>query len=787
MPPTTAQFTVDTHIFRELGELLVGRDSTALMELIKNAYDADATEVAVTASDLEHPNRARIVIQDDGYGMTSDQFRNGFLRIASRFKEGGTRRSVVYGRRYTGSKGIGRLAAHKLARLMAVTSVSEPPLSQSRKAIEARIDWQRIEDRETLAELTDEIALEEFLLREPHAVGTTITLERLRRAWAPDERTRFVAECRACQVPVILADALPRRLLPGPLLFTTPARRETSDEDPGFAIRLDGDFGEGDDYWTPLIDQTNWVLEVEAARGEPEVRYAIAPTATTQRGYPEVRRLEFRHPHPTPADGPFFQARVFLRDEQIRRNKALASWARQTSGIRVYLEGFRVLPYGEPDDDWLRINADTIRRSWEVHEAFDRMFDGAAAGPDNWQQFGSPNTAYTGAVFLTQANAPTLQVLVNREGFAANSAFNSLVTLMRLGVDLLTRTRAAGKFLELERRREATRQQRSEASSGAEASDNSGDSGDPRLPVPEPSQPAPPVHVPTLMEATAQVTKAVENARRILAENADPEAIRRHLDVARSAAATAAIAADRDRDAGSVFRVLASVGTQMASFVHEIRGLLGTAVAVHEAVDRLRKNPDIRGESRQRLNEVYASLGDLRQQIERQATYLIDVTAPDARRRRGRQKIAERFETATRLVQTAVDRREITLVNEIPLSAKSPPMFPAELTAVLSNLLTNAVKAAEVGGRIRAGTRDSGEGGTAVVIENTGTAVDLADAERWFLPFESTTTNVDATLGQGMGLGLTITRDILEQYGASIRFVPPSAGFATAIEIRFPE
>ncbi len=36
----TITFSVDTHVFRELGELLVGRDSTALLELIKNAYDA---------------------------------------------------------------------------------------------------------------------------------------------------------------------------------------------------------------------------------------------------------------------------------------------------------------------------------------------------------------------------------------------------------------------------------------------------------------------------------------------------------------------------------------------------------------------------------------------------------------------------------------------------------------------------------------------------------------------------------------------------------------------------
>ena len=40
-----AGFTVDTHLFVELGELLVRKDSTALVELVKNSYDADATKV----------------------------------------------------------------------------------------------------------------------------------------------------------------------------------------------------------------------------------------------------------------------------------------------------------------------------------------------------------------------------------------------------------------------------------------------------------------------------------------------------------------------------------------------------------------------------------------------------------------------------------------------------------------------------------------------------------------------------------------------------------------------
>src|SRR5258706_16329779 len=86
-------FSVDTHVFRELGELLVGRDSTALVELIKNSYDADATEVVVYGEALDDLERGFIVIADNGVGMNSRMFTDGFLRIAARTKDIGARRS----------------------------------------------------------------------------------------------------------------------------------------------------------------------------------------------------------------------------------------------------------------------------------------------------------------------------------------------------------------------------------------------------------------------------------------------------------------------------------------------------------------------------------------------------------------------------------------------------------------------------------------------------------------------------------------------------------------------
>ena len=194
----------------------------------------------------------------------------------------------------------------------------------------------------------------------------------------------------------------------------------------------------------------------------------------------------------------------------------------------------------------------------------------------------------------------------------------------------------------------------------------------------------------------------------------------------------------------------------------------------------------LRAIQRQRLRGTLAAAMDLKRALERHASYLMDVVTPDARRRRSRQRLAERFDAAVRLVQHQAERRRITIDNRIPADAKSPPMFPAELTTVFANLLTNAVKAAGTDGGVCASLTERNDQ-VLVRIQNTGMIVDLNDAERWFKPFESTTWEVDAVLGQGMGLGLPITRSVLANYGGTIGFVEPDGTYSTAVEVAFPK
>jgi signal transduction histidine kinase len=757
-----AKFTIDTHIFRELGELLVGRDSTALIELVKNAYDADATEVEVYGEMLDDINKGFIVIKDNGTGMAPEDFERGFLRIATRVKEEGARRSKKLQRRFTGEKGIGRLAAHKLASVLEVLSFPAPDNGLRKTyGVEARIDWENVEQADTLDELegTSAIAVTPVIIQPGDNSGTTITLRRLRRPWSGRERGRFLEEIQTFQPPEILTRPLPVGVVGGPLLFETPMICDQPDQEKAFEVKLEGNFESGDSYWTQLMETASWLLEIEAREGQ-EVRYCIAPTAQALKDIPGAERRSFSVQHPAPDTGPFFQARILLREGRAGGAQKVRHWVRSRSGISVYMEGFRVLPYGEPGNDWLSLDYDYTRRNRELKLMPDLPSDGIDSDEGLMHL---PNRSYFGAVFLTQQAASSLRLLINREGFVPTAGFTHLSDLIRTGIDLTTRTRAAARMnMRVERKLRRSNEAVSESSQrGVETS-----SAEPRAKM-----------------AAERLGNSAREARELLAKG-DITLARVAVDQVISEAKTIVDESEVLISERAMLHVLASVGTQAASFVHEINALVGMVQTFDGAMAHLREEATLTPVQRHKLAQLHSLVGDIRRGLERLASYLLDVTAADARRRRSRQSLSDRFEASRKLIAHAADRRSVTIINSIPVDLKSPPMFPAELVAVFSNLLTNAIKAAGTGGAIRA-FGESGEQGAIVTVENTGVSVNVAESERWFRPFESTTSEVDAILGQGMGLGLTITRNILEEYGCEIRFVRPSEGYQTALEIKF--
>ncbi len=108
----------------QLGEQLIEDELVALLELIKNAYDADANNVDVVIdTDTVTPyGKGRIEIKDDGNGMIPSIVRNSFLRLSTSFKEE-EKSSIYYHRRVLGKKGIGRLSFQRLGNYITVETV----------------------------------------------------------------------------------------------------------------------------------------------------------------------------------------------------------------------------------------------------------------------------------------------------------------------------------------------------------------------------------------------------------------------------------------------------------------------------------------------------------------------------------------------------------------------------------------------------------------------------------------------------------------------------------------
>ena len=766
-----ARFTVDTHLFRELGELLVGRDSTALIELIKNAYDADATEITVYGEQLSDPSKGRILVADNGVGMNAVTFQNGFLRVASRLKEQGERRSILFKRRYTGAKGIGRLAAHKLARKLEIDSVSKgTELSSLHETLYAMIDWDEIELYETLDELdsVDAIHLETKRISDNARSGTTLVLSRLRRAWTKAELARFFTEVQSFDPPAFLREPLPRSVVDKPLLFDTPViRDQTNDiETSPFKVDLVGDFAAGEDYWALVAEMANWVLEIRTNPSKGHVEFAIAPTTKTLRISPQTERFHHSIPHPAPERGPHFHARILVREGSLKLTRDQRVWASNASGVRVYLEGFRVLPYGEPKDDWLSIDADYTRRPRQLEMLTDIGIGTRVADPDVGL-VRVPSNNFFGAVFLTQNGCPDMRILVNREGFVPEASFETLERLVRLGIDFLTRERAAASFERRQERRTDRRKSSREKGVSSSLEDLTHVTSES-------------TETPALSERILEATHLVKKAGEHLTGDAknDTNAAMRELDEAK-------VLAEDLISERTLLYVLASVGTQMAAFVHEVNALLASAQTIERTLETILAEDHQSLGERSRLRRTLSVATELKRGLERQASYLTDVVTVDARRRRSRQRLDERFESAVRLVQHQAERLGIRIQNRIPPELKSPPMFPAEITAVFANLLTNALKAAGADGHILA-LGFSRNDRAWIRIQNTGIAVKLDDSERWFKPFQSTTSEVNPVLGQGMGLGLTITRNLLENYGAFVRFVRPDSPFATAVEVSLP-
>jgi signal transduction histidine kinase len=124
--------------------------------------------------------------------------------------------------------------------------------------------------------------------------------------------------------------------------------------------------------------------------------------------------------------------------------------------------------------------------------------------------------------------------------------------------------------------------------------------------------------------------------------------------------------------------------------------------------------------------------------------------------------VKEMIEEMTVLLRDEADRHAITICSEPESDTPSILVNPVQLQQVFMNLMLNAIEAMkDTGGDLTIRSRVIPEGGLFISISDTGIGLPTGSAEQVFEPFHT-------TKPQGTGMGLTITRSIVESYGGRV-------------------
>ncbi len=185
-------FKTSSGIKSIVGKDLITDKFVAIFELVKNSYDAGATQVTITF------DKDKITILDDGHGMSKDDLVNKWLNLAYSEKKEGTLSKKD--RVYVGSKGIGRFSADRLGSKLKITT----KVLEENHQHEVWVDWNRFD--ENLENLFEEISLDYNKNNLNASKGKTFTeieIFDLHEIWSHDDISKVKESLRRLKNPFI--------------------------------------------------------------------------------------------------------------------------------------------------------------------------------------------------------------------------------------------------------------------------------------------------------------------------------------------------------------------------------------------------------------------------------------------------------------------------------------------------------------------------------------------------------------------------------------------------------
>jgi signal transduction histidine kinase len=718
MTTKTLRLRPYARLLNMLGDQLIKNERIALIEIIKNAYDADASWVKVTFNnfngDFEAGIGATIVIEDDGIGMSRDILENHWVNPATPTKwiRKKKKPATDKGRVIQGEKGIGRFALLKLGRDITITTRPKDADQEYTLTLDlAQYGEHLVPDDGSplfLDELTvglREVTPAAFIKgetislgareieRKPH--GTRIQISHLTGAWSTAKVEKIYLDLARLQSAF---DVLPEPSLHGAPDFEVAIYRGQHFEP--FST----------EYQNRLSDVVadHSVLRVEQGRFSPadntfvfklnerDVSLQLADSELTGLG---VFRRYFKGgtlPRSLQC-GPFgFAFYVFDFSAEAKGPYILDDQDKElikNHRIYLYRDGIRVYPYGDPDDDWLQIDV--------------------ARGTIRASEFLS-NDQVVGFVQITQADNPQLSDKTSREGLIdKGEATSDFVFAIQLVLAWLRKKPYNDYRGKLQKAEDVEIFKQERVQSALERAAEMAAETDPKL--------------------AAQVTEAAnlyKVERRYLVQRAETT---EHL---------------------------AGVGLSVETASHDLMLAMQRVLTVVDALLIETRRPGALDKAylERELTMVRGSLSFIQSQMKD-----LRLLFRSTKQRRKDIHVVDILEKVHRLFKGALDKAQV----EVEIIPRGAPLVAKTTDAVLLqvflNLFDNALYWLQsVNGSRRLRIELNGDEGTLVFADN-GPGIRPEDAQYLFEPFYS------GKGDDGRGLGLYIARQLLERHEYSIQ------------------
>lgn len=707
-----------------LGDQLIKNEQIAVTELMKNSYDADADWVKVSfenfGKDYKIQDDSRIVIEDNGRGMTHDVITNAWMNPATpnKFTKDVNEQRTPCGRVIQGEKGIGRFAMLKLGKTIEMVTRPEG------KNVEYKLvfDFNKYDDDFlTEDEKKKEIFLDDlgFELEEAapnvfvsrditfgnrtfsgsvNAKGTRIVISNLRGAWS---EKKFKS----------LSDSFER--FGG--MFGSQGQESLEDtKAKGFTIGLfhNGEYLLNERRAESLASLTEQkaVLSVENGiydNERQELRFTLnGLLRTLDLDDPEVKGLrvfrdrfllqEEKNYREVSDFGPFafeFYIFDFMAKDESRYflNKEQKDLVKEH---RVYLlrDGIRVQPYGEPTDDWLMIDMDR----------------GTISASSNFS-----NDQIVGRVNITKANNTHLKDKTNREGLIDDGYFTQdFICVIKTLLAYLRKT-AYRHYQESQKKKDSIEKQRKDAVKKAietlaeQFSNNK-----------------------TASTLITQLKSSYENEKRYLLERAERT------------------------------ESLAAVGLSVETTSHDIMLMMNRGL---DALSKLMKDsmsdnfdPSVLSGELQKLYGIFSYVGNQLQDMQQLFV--------SAKQRRKRIRVKDLLDKVIRLYSNIMNRNGIEVKVDIMGSPLVAVCTDADLLQLLINLFDNSVYWLTVTGKPKKNILVTLDGNAQqMLFSDDGCGILEDDTPYIFDAFYS------GKGEEGKGLGLYISKKAMERNDYTIR------------------